>query len=616
MSDSSTKLPVFLFAFANDEEGSLKVEKEEDTLAEILKTQALRSRVDYDSIHSANLDRIFREIHVLHNDLHIFHYGGHSNSTSLLLEDVALRASSLAQLLGNLENLKLMFLNGCANEDQVKVFLKKGVKVIIATSSNIEDNKAIDFAEQFYSALVNGRTIKDAFNAGKAYLDSKYAEEQIGIDIEKVDQPQRGEYSLEINEFAWKLFYSDEENLDWTIPPTRSAPDPEPDNFKGNESVILSHPDINKKLVDLVLEGLNDYSEEDEFGSGFWNAYQKDPENLKFRKKKIKIKESFPSIFEELLYTILSEEGEKYGIYRLESINKIYRSFIRFISYIAIANLWHEVRNAKKANESFIIEEPYKKDIVSIFDLNFKLAVHYDYVWLITTIGRIFKQNQWTPYIKGFELFFSSMIETDEYYQACRFLEKELNQKITPTFSIPREEIETLCLEAEKHLGKFLKRSAFLCYYNCPLIAVSGIKVDNPYNGRDVKFVHNHRSFEDSEEGISEKPIRRSGFTANRAILFAKNLEEDEEPLNLTPFLIDLNNFEINVEEKEGSIPQILLLDSYKSEEDKQGYIYRLSQTFEPNQNFIVNENYDRSKYEDLEIILDQLKLFKDDLGA
>ena len=44
----------------------------------------------------------------------------------------------------------------------IKGLLEAGVPAVIATSVPIEDRKAMEFAEQFYAALANRRTIEQA----------------------------------------------------------------------------------------------------------------------------------------------------------------------------------------------------------------------------------------------------------------------------------------------------------------------------------------------------------------------------------------------------------------------------------------------------------------------
>jgi len=153
----------------------------------------------------------------------IFHYGGHANGSYLQLEVGAgksqlANAVGLAGLLGQQQNLMLVFLNGCATKNQVKLLLENGVKSVIATSVPINDEMAVDFAEQFYKKLAGDSTIEDAFNFAKSYVETKYKEvrkisqhRDIEIDTEPVET-----ISVEI---PWGIYFKDKNKdiLKWKL---------------------------------------------------------------------------------------------------------------------------------------------------------------------------------------------------------------------------------------------------------------------------------------------------------------------------------------------------------------------------------------------------------------
>ena len=74
--------------------------------------------------------------------------------TKLLLEEGHAQAKGIAELLGEEKELKLVVLNGCSTKKQVQQLLQHGIKAIIATSVPVKDQMALDFANQFYQALV------------------------------------------------------------------------------------------------------------------------------------------------------------------------------------------------------------------------------------------------------------------------------------------------------------------------------------------------------------------------------------------------------------------------------------------------------------------------------
>lgn len=105
----------------------------------------------------------------------IFHFSGHADSGRLIFKDGASNAKGLAGLLGEAQNLKLVFLNGCATHDQVKLLFDNNVKIVIATRGKVNDGIAHEFAETFYKALSDtDYTIKRAFIFALNVLIKKY----------------------------------------------------------------------------------------------------------------------------------------------------------------------------------------------------------------------------------------------------------------------------------------------------------------------------------------------------------------------------------------------------------------------------------------------------------
>ncbi|MVM40565.1 hypothetical protein GO730_27675 [Spirosoma sp. HMF3257] len=97
----------------------------------------------------------------------IFHFSGHTGSDAIFLTGAVGRADGLAGLLAqNARNLKLVFLNGCANEKQVDVLFANNIPVVIATQCKVGDKIATEFSRCFYEALSTyGNTIQSAYTA-------------------------------------------------------------------------------------------------------------------------------------------------------------------------------------------------------------------------------------------------------------------------------------------------------------------------------------------------------------------------------------------------------------------------------------------------------------------
>lgn len=201
--------PVFLFIFANDALNKLKLDQEWRSTEAVL--QSREKDLQFNLTPSANLEDVFSKLNRYHDRVTIFHYGGHSDHEGLELVDAKLKGSNLAVLLGQESNLQLVFLNGCANKEQVKALLDRGIPAVIATSSPIADTKSIQFSKQFYEALAAGKSIHQSFETACAFVNTTAKEVVVdyrGLVLDKVSE-----------ELEWGLYVNEnkKEVLDWKV---------------------------------------------------------------------------------------------------------------------------------------------------------------------------------------------------------------------------------------------------------------------------------------------------------------------------------------------------------------------------------------------------------------
>lgn len=115
--------------------------------------------------------------------LSVFHFAGHGNERGLELaahegrrkEKLAF-AKGLAGILKNVDrlNLRLVFLNACATESQIKFFHQAGIPIVIGTTRPVKDEVATLFSISFYQALEKKQSVANAFRQAEAFLLSKY----------------------------------------------------------------------------------------------------------------------------------------------------------------------------------------------------------------------------------------------------------------------------------------------------------------------------------------------------------------------------------------------------------------------------------------------------------
>jgi tetratricopeptide (TPR) repeat protein len=218
------KTPVIILAFANNQDNPLDSLRAECANIE----RMLKPRWDKQYIEirkqeqtSANIwseyTTDYRERTI------IFHFGGHTNGGVLQFDgwdgtEQGL-ADGLAEKFALMPELKLLFLNGCSNYGLVDTFFEKGVKAaIIATSVQIGDTKAKDFAEHFYHSLAKGETLGIAYNSAKSDIKNKYKKVTIA-DLSETKVKKGLKLRREQGDsFEWGLYYQDEAILDWKLP--------------------------------------------------------------------------------------------------------------------------------------------------------------------------------------------------------------------------------------------------------------------------------------------------------------------------------------------------------------------------------------------------------------
>ncbi len=181
----SVHKPVILLTFANprpDSGGYLPMLIDEAELVSgLLKPYEVNDLCAIDKVENATAESVFETVEVWNRrkDIVLFHYGGHADGGALFLNKrdgntIPATAKGLAELLGKLSALQLVFLNGCSTHPQVELLLEAGVKAVIATSKPINDSMAKDLAGKFYENLAAGSTIGESWDQARIFIEFKY----------------------------------------------------------------------------------------------------------------------------------------------------------------------------------------------------------------------------------------------------------------------------------------------------------------------------------------------------------------------------------------------------------------------------------------------------------
>lgn len=529
--------PVLLFTFANDPEHSLQLEAEERMIRDRLRDGHDAGKIAFHSLGATTLDDIYQTFNRFHNRIHLFHFSGHSDHSFLSFRDEKSRAANLSVLMGMQKNLKLVVLNGCANREQVEELFAKGVKAVIATTVPIADERALQFSKGFYDALRSGKSIRESFETAKAQIGERYP------DIDFVFRGQGLEADPD-TELPWGLYAQSDAELDWAIPDPFAVPE----NLDYFTEVELINPDTNKVFIEAVFEGMAKLNRKYRF---LWEDYlDQESGDTKIYDLQEAIYNRFPSLLSVQIRDLFTENAKRKGRLRLTELLEIYLVLGKLLCAIAMADLWRVVvADSDSETETPINLQPsYLQEIDTYLKQDKENSDHYDYFWLLATIGRIFAENEHAPFIEELKDLSQRLASDHTLYDAYQLLEFELKQRVLAN-NIASQDVPELCERAEQSLGILLNHCAFLITYQ--LVSVNDISVQKHLWAPETNFVHNKvllRGVEDTSR--DRDPQFRKNFTCDHVVVVTKDFKSEEEPLILLPFLIDENAFKIKRKEQ------------------------------------------------------------------
>lgn len=214
----ASKTPLIFLAFANSSTSPLEnLKQERKTIKELMDPLESQNQLVLKDEAQADVQDIFTAFNSYQKPLTILHYAGHANGQSLRLEDAKFKGKTLADLV-KIKNdnpqsspMALIFLNGCATKGQVEELLQAGTQCVIATQTNVGDNTATEFATQYYRALIQGKTLQEAFDTAKAFIQNQYPTQAIRWSISN-HHPHTSN-----DELAWGLYANKEEYKHWRL---------------------------------------------------------------------------------------------------------------------------------------------------------------------------------------------------------------------------------------------------------------------------------------------------------------------------------------------------------------------------------------------------------------
>lgn len=528
--------PVLLLAFSNDQDNYLPmIVAEQKAIKRALLDYVDKNYLELRDVQHSSTEEIFYLVNRYHQRLHIFHYGGHAGQESLQLEreiGVVQNANvqGLAGLLGTQEQLKLVFLNGCATGGQVKVLLDSGVPAVIATRVTIDDQEAQQFSGQFYQALASGSTIREAFRKAKAFIETARQDIPIreatrgrGINLDKLRFDEA---------IPWGLYFREENEavLDWTLP-TES---PLEVNFGTDQWKNRWESPVNDLLVNESLKAIRESEIVKELAR---KIHQERKAGNSGRKptdaeKKDALVRAYPAPVSVHLRALFSStHSTQYDEARLQQTVNTYQRTIQFIAFILLSDLWDlHHRNAGGLE----INETEKLQLRAFFELNEWSVKNFDYFQLVSALLALGTRNKVTYYVEGFH---NLLWDSDPNLQATHAFFQRIQGELEQ--AIPGQLIENYGMEAEQRLTHLLEAIHFLVFYK--MAVIKHIEVKQIKHVPPVVYQHIIVELDNNYQDIGERDRQQEleESTDMESILLYR--EDLKQSLNLSPFLLDEN---------------------------------------------------------------------------
>ncbi|HQW03262.1 MAG TPA: AAA family ATPase, partial [Saprospiraceae bacterium] len=226
-------LPVILLAFANDKQntgaGYLRgLTQERNAIRDALMKAEENGLCQVIVEPDVTVDRLFDifQNSAYRDRIAVFHYGGHADSYSLLLESASggkatAHSEGLVSFLAKQKSLKLVFLNGCSSQKQSEELITAGLPAVIGTSQSINDTIATGLSTRFYKGLASGMTIERAWTEA---IDQTKTENNTSNSSSLLVEGILGEPGAE--QFPWKMYTGEGGAFSkaWNLPEAANQP--------------------------------------------------------------------------------------------------------------------------------------------------------------------------------------------------------------------------------------------------------------------------------------------------------------------------------------------------------------------------------------------------------
>lgn len=520
---------IVFIAYANSPEDRYlpALEGEHDALKGQLMSLDSKEYIKLVRAENSSTEEFLQVLGLYSGQITVLHFSGHAGAQAIKLADGAANASGMGQILAdNLKDgqqqLRLVFLNGCATADQVRAFHEAGVPAVIATAVPVFDRVAARFSEAFYRALTNKRSIVEAFNFAVGEL------KLLGGEIPSIELRGPVPTSRDDGEgLPWGLYarQGDQDAIHWHLPYSREA---------GLSQQL--HTDIqtraaNNKHVVRVLDPMCRVNKDivPNYLVQVVNGQERPVDPSRYLDAVI---ENFPWVIGSQIR--LLRQKTKLGPERLAQLLSTYILSSQVACYLLLSDCWQQkVQNGweLKATPGFALPP---KSVEELKNLDFCTCLLEVY-WFMAAHKSAFFAPELGDFCKKLA------DPDDKLYKANQVL-AELRQQLAQNTVL---NWETSCDRAEKALAAFLSELAFLAGYH--FLTVRNISLDFAYTkplAYDLEMGKLNALAADSLSIYQDSGYRRKERYANsKSIILTPNENDLQFALPLAPFIIDRNTY-------------------------------------------------------------------------
>nr|WP_255536344.1 CHAT domain-containing protein [Pacificimonas pallii] len=477
---------------------------------------------------NAGIDDLFEQFNRFRDQVAIFHYAGHADGTALQLEkpgggNEAAKAGGLAQMLGMSEGLKLVFLNGCATKDQVRVLIENGVPAVIATAAPVDDGLATKFANEFYRALAVKKSIGDAFKSAKNLIETQPGDTRVVKEFRAMHWGGESEAAIDPAD-TWGIYThpNHESVLSWVLPRQAET------NviIRGAAQKQAAGVAVNTELIERLSNAVAPFSTQLKIMMMVAKEENKPPEIRIVRQM---VMDAFPVPVGHQLRRLFSNTNVDEA--RLRQLVATYETTTKMMAFIMLSQLW----NARLEKADLNIPDEQAAILSRFLAIDAGSEETFDYLAVVLAVNHVLVTNDIEPFLAECADLEEALHDAES--RAAHSFMNEMRSELAAG-APPAGEIESFCVQAETHLAEILCDMAFIVQYK--FATIKGIDILQTRH-RPPQFRHLQVMLDKVTAGFADEPRIRTTFTDNDSVILMKDLDDVSEYLNISPFIIDQN---------------------------------------------------------------------------